>query len=228
MATTATNVIAKFRRTFPDCSTTDAALLLDDVLKGIYSRLPARNTSVDISLTDGTQEYDYNVDITRTQSVLFKETSDPSTWVRLEATNVDELNLKNPSWRSDDTEGSPTKYYVTSAVSSDTAKPVIGFLPIPDTTTSGGYPKVTAFVTQWASLTSSETMPSNFIDDHVIVFGMCYYWAIRSGRDVNEIGKWNKLYENELGRTEVHMRNLNENEDPMEIYSPIHTLTPRI
>lgn len=222
-----TTVIEKFRKTYPDCSSSDAESILADVLKEIYDRLPARNTTLDITLTAGTQEYDFNASVTRTQSVWYKLTSDSSTWSRLSATNVDKLNLDRPLWRAETTNGTPSEYYLDFAPSSDTAKPVIGFLPRPDTTTANGYPKVTCFVTQYADLTSAETLPSHFPSDRVVIYGMCRDFAIRRNKD-KDIMKWDKLFEQELVKTENHMRNNYENEDPVEIRGPVFSLTKRV
>ena len=227
MASSATTVIAKMRQIYPDCSTTDAQTLLEDVIKEIYLRLPARNTEIDISLTDGTQEYNFDVDVTRIQQVVFKETASVETWVRLDATNIDKLGMTEPDWRLSDTEGSPTTYYITSAVDSDTAKPMIGFLPIPDTTTAAGYPKVTCYVTKYAAISSSETMPSNFLNDKVVMYGMARDWAVLKNKD-NDIAKWQKLFEMELAKNEVHMSNLYENENELTIAGPVFSLTKRV
>ncbi len=226
MASTATQVIAKFRRTYPNCSATDAAELLTDVIKEMYSRLPIRNTSVNLNVTDGTQQYDLNAEFTKVHQVIYKPNANEENWVRLEATNTDKLDLTEPRWRADLAEGTPTHYYITSAVSSDSAKNQIGFLPIPDTTTSAGYPIVTIFGTVNAALTSSETMPDNLLNDNVIVFGMCYYWCLRI-KNLPDIQLWENRYQNELTKTEVHLRGLNEAEDPQTIYTVASSLTRR-
>ena len=226
MATTATNVIAKFRRTYPNCSSTDAQGLLEDVIKEIYSRIPVRNSSVNVNLTDGQQSYTLNAEITKIHQVIYKPNANEENWVRLDGTNTDKLDLTEPRWRTDLAEGAPTTYFITSSPSSDSAHNHIGFLPIPDPTTSGGYPIVTIFGTINATLSTSETMPENLLNDNVIVFGMCYYWCLRI-KNLEDIGLWENRYLNELTKNEVHLRSLNETDDPQTIYTVASSLSRR-
>ena len=228
MASTATVVIAKFNNRFPDCSSADAQVLLSDVIKEIYTRMQVRNKEVTLNVTDGTREYALDVDITAIQAVIYKPSSDESEWVILEATNTDKEDAINPYWRTDLTEDDPTKYYVTSATDTDTAKNVIGFIHIPDTTTSAGYPIVAIQCTHYAALTTSETMPSNLLNDNVLTYGMRYYYAIEKGMDDKEISKWRTLYEDEIAKNTNHLRNLSGDDDPTIIYSPVYTLTQSV
>lgn len=227
MATTATNVIAKFRVRYPDCDTTTAQALLDDVLKEVYTRIDIRGKEITLDVTDGTREYDLNVDITSIKEVIYKPSSSETAWVVLRATNIDLLDAQNPYWRTDLTESAPTYYYVRGAASTDTAKNVIGFINIPPTTTSGGYPIIAIQCTQWAQVSTSETLPSNLLNDNVIVYGMRFYWAVEKGLD-DQIRKWKELYEDEIGKNAIHVRGLSGDDDPQYLYSPVFTLTPSV
>lgn len=224
MASTATEVIAKFRRTYPNCSTTDASSLLQDALYNIYTLLQLRNTEIQVSLTAGTREYDLDVNAANILSARYEVNANSTTWTRLDGTSTDELDMQEPNWRGYSTNSTPTRYYVTSAVNSDSAKNVIGFLPVPDTTTSASYPRVTLVITQYASLTSSETMPSNLLSDDVLVYYMCHKWAIRVNDD-QSIGKWQALFDVELGRNQAHITRMSGNEDTIRFHLPTNTLT---
>ena len=227
MASTANQVIAKFQRTYPDCSVTDAESLLQDALVTVYTGLQIRNTTSAISLTAGTQEYDLNVNATRIIAARYELSANQTTWSRLDATNIDRLNIEEPNWRSYSTNGSPSRYYVTSAASNDTAKSVIGFLPRPGTTSANSYPRVVIEITEFAGLTASETMPSNLPTDDVFVYYMCWKWAVRNN-DEKSINKWNVLYASELGVAERFLAKQSENEDGMQFYGPVNKLTRRI
>jgi len=225
-------VLDRFRHKYPECLATSgnysAQSLLSDVLKELYGRLPIiRQTEVTLNVTDGTREYAFDVDVTAIQEIIYKPTADETGWVVLSATNIDKLDASDPYWRTDLTEGPPDTYYIKGAPDSDTAKNMIGFIPIPDTTTSGGYPIVAMQVTKWAALTASETMPSNLLNDNVLVYGMRYYWAIERDDD-NAIQKWKTLYEDEISKNAIHLRNLMGDDDPTYIASPVFTLTQSV
>ena len=82
-------------------------------------------------------------------------------------------------------------------------------------------------VTKWAALTGSETMPSNLLNDNVLVYGMRYYWAIERDDD-NAIQKWKTLYEDEISKNAIHLRNLMGDDDPTYIASPVFNLTQSV
>lgn len=227
MSSTATAVISKFRTRYPSCSATNASLYLQDVLKELYSRLDIRQVDITVSLTASTREYDLNVDVTAIQRAIYKPSADESGWVILSANNIYKLDHTEPSWRLNLTEGSPVTYYIRGVSSSDTAKNVIGFIPIPDTTTSSGYPNVTLVCTQYAEITGSEALPSNLLNDNVLLYGMYYYYSIDRDDAASE-NRWYKLYEHEIAKNAIHLRNLSGDQDPTTIYSPVHTLTPSI
>jgi hypothetical protein len=60
----------------------------------------------------------------------------------------------------------------------------------------------------------------------VIVFGMCYYWCLRI-KNLEDIGLWENRYLNELTKNEVHLRSLNETDDPQTIYTVASSLSRR-
>ena len=226
MATSATDLITKFQRTYPDCSDTRAGELLQDALFYICSKIELRNVEVALtSLANGTREYDLNANVTQIHSVIYKETSASTTWKRLVGTNIDRLNLESPDWRQNTNESTPLEYYITSANSSDSAKNVIGFHPIPGTSSVNSYPQVAIYATQYAALTTSETMPSNILSDDVIIYYMCKKWAERTHRDMPTIEKWDMLFKTELAETEAHLRKMTHNEDPSFFEGPVHTMT---
>lgn len=228
MPSTATELIAKFRTRYPDCTSANASTYLQDVLKELYGRLPIiRQTEVTINVTDGTREYDFDADATAIQEIIYKPSSDETGWIVLDATNVDKLDAEDPYWRTDLTEGTPYKYYIRGAVSSDTAKNVIGFIEIPDTMTSDGYPIVACQISKYAALTTSETMPSNLLNDWVLTSGMRYYYAQDIG-NIEQSEYWRVRYEQEIAKNQNHLMNLMGDDDPMIILSPVFSLTEAV
>ena len=226
MASSADTVIAKFRAKYPDCSTSDAQVILSDVIKEVYTRMQVRNKEITLNVTDGTREYALDVDITSIQTVIYKPSSDETGWIILEATNTDKLDALDPYWRTSLDEDDPTKYYITSTTDTDSAKNVIGFIDIPDTTTSAGYPIVAIQSTHYAALTGSETMPSNLLNDHVLMYGMRYYYSL--DRDEKMAEFWENKYEKEIAKNTNHLRGLSGDDDPTIMYSPVFTLTQSI
>jgi hypothetical protein len=165
MASTVTAILARFQRRFRQCEATYAQTLFDDAHRTILKKCEVRNTTRTITLTASTRQYDLNAAVFKVHEAYYETSSDPGDWTQLTETNLSKLVNKSPGWRAGATDSTPTLYYITSAVSTDTAKNQIGFDPIPDTTTSGGYPRVQLYVTEYAALSGSETVPENLLDE---------------------------------------------------------------
>lgn len=205
MASTVTQVIAKFRRTYPDCGDTRAGELFADTHREILVRLRLRETVVSISLTDGTREYDLGDTTLLVNSVVFVNSATEDDFYPLDAMSVDHLDYEDPRWRGRIAEDSPTLYYLRNVTSSDTSKQVIGFDPIPDTTTSAGYPIVKVYCQQEGTITTSETVPPQLLSDQIYIYKMAQMYAAE--KDQKKYQFFSALYEEEFQRNLVHIKN---------------------
>jgi hypothetical protein len=212
MASTVTQVLAKFARHYPECGSTRAGEVFADAHREINIRLRLRETVVSVNLTDGTQEYDLAATYQLIQSVVYYESA-TSYWV-LEPTSIDHLDVLDPTWRTRNTstdEGDPTMYYIRQVVDTDTSKQNIGFLPIPDTTTSAGYPIVKVYSHQEGTITSSETLPSSLLSDQIYIYKMAEIYSAE--HDLGKNPYWFDLYEKEYQRNAIHIKNRIEHLD---------------
>jgi len=212
MASTVTQLLAKFARHYPECGSTRASQIFDDAHREINIRLRLRETVVSVNLTDGTQEYDLAATYQLIHSVFFFESA--SSYWPLEATSIDHLDVLDPYWRGrteSTDEGDPTKYYIRNTTDSDTSKQVIGFLPIPDTTTSAGYPIVKVYAHQEGTLTTSETLPASLLSDQIYVYKMAEIFSAE--HDFKKVAYWSDLYEKEFQRNLIHIKNRQERLD---------------
>lgn len=206
MASTVTQVIDKFQRHYPECGDTRAGEVFADAHREINLRLRLRETVVSVNLTDGTQEYDLAATNQLIMSVVYYESA-TSYWV-LDATTIDHLDTLDPGWRlriTSDDEGDPTQFYLRQVVDTDTSKQVIGFIPIPDTTTSAGYPIVKVYCHQEGTITASETLPASLLSDQIYIYKMCSIYAPEHSPE--KTGFWTALYEEEYQRNLIHIKN---------------------
>lgn len=191
MASTVDALITKFRtRIYPDCDDTTARSLFTDAHHYLLRRLKMRNATVNISLTQGTRQYDLSDAVVRIHEAYYQPSADESTHSRLGATTYDQLVAQPGNWR-DGGKGQPMTYFVTSATDTDSAKAQIGFIPIPNETTAGTYPRVTLHVTQYALLTTTETLPSQVVIDDVYLYEMARRWSIV--QDMDRTAYWTNM-----------------------------------
>ena len=211
MASTVDQVVTKFRRTYPDCGSTRAGEFFADAHREILVRLRLRETVVNISLVDGTQEYALGDTTLLVNSVVFVNSATEGDFYPLEPTSVDHLDYDDPTWRGRVDEDSPLQFYIRNVPDSDGSKQMIGFLPIPDTTTATGYPIVKVYCQQEGTITASETVPPQLLSDQIYVYKMASLYAAE--KDNKRYEFWETLYEKEYQRNLVHIKDRNERLD---------------
>lgn len=208
MADTLTTVITAFRTDYyENCSAAKALILANIVHAELLNSEDFREVAIDVSLTDGTREYAPSgiTSIMRVTRAYFREsaTSDKE----LIPMTVQTMDDDFPGWRVDTDEGDPIYFYWTNPSSGDASSPKIGFHPIPDTTTSGGYPKVTLYTRQATSLDTSDEIPSQLMFGSLVYLrGMAALWAERRDREMYDAYK--KLYDETKGKEIAHLQNL--------------------
>ena len=218
MASAVTAIITRFQRRFRGCDSTYAATLFDDAHRLILKKCQVRNTTRVISLTAGTRQYDLNANVYKVHEAYYERSSDPGTWQVINETNTDKLIELSRGWRARSTSSVPWFYYITSTTDSDTAKNQIGFHPIPDTTTSGSYPRVVLYVTEYAALTGAETVPENLLDDDVYLDLMSEMYCKETEHEKH--GFYEKEALKSLEANAQHVENLQSHGVDFEIITP--------
>jgi cell wall assembly regulator SMI1 len=154
---TANDILARVKEIFPDFDTADTASLrwLQEAHNHILHAVRLKpTTSTTITLVADQQEYTLSDDVLRVWAATYYESA--GSYSPLRETSYDELDLTDKTWR-DQASSQPNAYYDLATV--------IGLYPKPATATSGGYPKVTIYVSSKETLAGSTTMPSN-VPDH--------------------------------------------------------------
>ena len=210
-----TQVVADFNLRYPDVGTTAAERLLNMVHKRIISRLAIRETTRDISLTDGTREYDLNEADTHIRAAYYIRSATAGDYKELIPRSVDWMDEFNDGWRASTDESEPNEYYVASLIDSDTSKKRIGFHQIPPTTTSGGYPVVRLYVVQNATLSGADTIPADLLDSQIYLDGMSWLYAKEQGLPSEQ--KWFQDFEFQIHQNRAHIDRMNRH-DPNIFY----------
>lgn len=196
-------VIDRVQDRFPDLDDTRGLVLALEAHREILTRCQLRNKAVDISLTAGTREYNWDeTDLKVWETIYFASSTDEGTIIQ--PTSTDELDIYIPGWRGMTTRGTPRYTYFTSATDTNTAKQMVGFHDIPDTTTST-YPIARFYCTSYAALTTSDVTPPQLISDQVYFDRMCYLWCKDFHRD--EVQFWDQMSEREIERNVQHVNN---------------------
>ncbi len=127
---------------------------------------------VDFTLVAGQREYV----IPETYKTLFSANyiqASSAQPIYLTESSVDELDNENPGWRTTFT-GVPFRWYEWS---NSNGNPVVGFDPIPSTSSSAGYPTIRLVVGLYVPLTATDSLPQTIRGSSVYREGLCYQWA---------------------------------------------------
>lgn len=191
MATTFQTIIDDAQRTFQDMPDATALTLVRDIDRRVLQRIPLYKTTEDITLVAGTREYALNEATVRVWHADYLEssTAEPEGLI---ATQIEWLNQNVPGWRNTE-EARPREYYTDY----DLSDLKIGFNPIPETSSSGGYPTVRLYVSRIRlSAGLSDTVPKGLTSDEVYKTGLRWLWAQETR--LEEAEYWRGLYEKHL------------------------------
>lgn len=184
----AQDLVDKTIRTFKGVTEDQALEYLQEVHTHILSNVRLNIETITINLTSGTGEYAIDDDILRvwTARYLVSATSQDV----LNPTHVDELNKNHRDWKVDSA-STPNLYYVEGSN--------LGLYPVPDTTTSGGYPVVKCEVTRDQTLSISGTptvIPEFARRPQAWIMGACK--AIALDKEDSRIDRFTVEFEREL------------------------------
>ncbi|MGV3613835.1 MAG: hypothetical protein ACO1SV_00750 [Fimbriimonas sp.] len=227
MASTATQVVAKFRAGgfYPDCPSAVADGLFADALKWLTWKLRLRATAIAVPLTAGIREVALPEGVVAIREAYLEPGEAPGSWQALQGTTVDLLARLEPGWRSGGSPGTPQRYYVDQASDGDSGQRVIGFDPIPDASTSGTYPRVRIYAVQTAEITEGEPVPVGIFTDDVILYEMAYRWAVR--QDPGRVGLWKAMRDEAVGDNANVGKSFVDEAPPQIFLSPFTNRTSR-
>jgi hypothetical protein len=220
MASTITQLIAKFTQGgfYPSCDATTAESIFQDVYREVLMSIEIRTNTVTFNVTAGTADYDISENTIRILEAYWQTGASAADLHPLTQISLRELSITNPSFRKLGN-GRPDSIYSTSTIDADTGKLQVGLYPVPSESTSGTYPRVLLYVTQYVNLTGSDTIPNSVLTDNLFLYGMAYQWAVR--QDPEKAAYWQKLYNLELGKNQDHVYRLMNNAPLTMAISPI-------
>lgn len=184
---TASDVVARIKLDFPQVP--DAVVLaeLNAVHVDILSWVKLTQDTEIITLTAGDGDYALDSDILRVWSARYESAA--NTFKPLVPTHLDELDRRNPRWRTRAyARGVPSHFYI------DTSN--LWLYPWPDTTASGGYPRVVLEVSRSVTLTGSDNMPAQAANSLAWEMGVCRRLARRA--EDKRVGYYDQEYDREL------------------------------
>jgi len=159
MSTTVQNVVDQARIGYPSIpdvgAPSTAVNLANEVHNDILTRCGIQTDTETITLTSGTKEYSLPVTARFATSVTYVRSASAEDVVKLLSRSQEEFENESPAYKYSDS-GEPTSYYITHGSDGTVS---IGLDPTPDTTTSGGYPKVVMRVGRGATLTAAGNLP---------------------------------------------------------------------
>jgi hypothetical protein len=226
MASTVNQIIARFQRRFRGVEASYALTLFDDAHRTILKKCEVRNTTRAITLTSGTRQYDLAASVYKVHEAYYERTSDAGTWTPIIETSLSKLAAVSQGWRARSAQSEPYFYYITSATSTDSGKNQIGFEPIPGTTSSGGYPRVVLYVTEYAALTGSETVPENLLDDSVYLDLMSESFCKENEHE--KLALYTEAARRSLEANAQHVENLQSRGSDFEIITPFRSGLGRV
>lgn len=185
------SVIADFRIGFPDCASADALTLFNRVHSDLLEAIPFKVTNEDISLTSGT--YAYSINELTLKIWTYDYLTSATQGRRLVEYEHEAYNRDHPNWKLTPS-GTPSSVSLWRSGSETT----LFVHPIPNVTTSGGYPIIRCEVSRSESLATSDYTPKGLGSVDVYITGMAKRYARYRKRD--EYAFWSAQYQEELDR----------------------------
>lgn len=204
MAFTVQNVLDDFAEAYPNVSAARQLTLFLRIYREVMNTVDAEQDLQTENLTDGTREYELSYDpiLVNIKQVLYVESATSS--IPLTAVTVDWMDAHISQWRTTTDTGTPSRYYIrwpdSSGVTTE-GKLVIGLDPIPDTTTSTGYPILHLYGSEFTTLAATDKIPSRFSSMQVFVEGMKARYA--ANRDHEKHDFYRRNFEHELHKEKV-------------------------
>jgi hypothetical protein len=172
--TTLQNVIDRAQARHQSIDSAEALEFAEEVYREFLSKTELGRKAYDISLTAGTREYPLNAAISTIHQVDYVSASGEAK--QLDHTDVNQLEAFDPGFLSKGKQSTPTHYYIEFEEDAG-IKAKLNLYPIPDTTTSSGFPKITVFGTAIPTFTVATLLPERLSTPDVFVDGILAKWA---------------------------------------------------
>lgn len=197
------DAIDGLQRAYPKITDAMALPLFKEVYIEVLALCQVEEGTEDKNLTDGTREYEltYDPQILKVRAVYYIESATSAT--KLTPVSSDWMDDNISQWRTTTNTGTPARFYIdypTSAALTTQGKAVIGLDPIPDTTTSGGYPIIRIFGPEYEEPAATTDIPQAFPNVRVFIEGMKRNWAM--DRDPKMYPLFKKTFEDELTKAQ--------------------------
>ncbi len=196
MPDTVNSIVSKLQERFADVPSSTAIDYVNRVHRELLGVMPeiGRHTQ-DIHLTAGNAEYGLPADTLEVAQVLYVQ--DATTASKLSRTSEDRLIEEQPTWEFD-ASGTPTEFYIQGDNLSSAVSQLAVFLhPAPNTSTSGTYPVLRAYITECKTLIGTDSLPEGLPSYDVYLEGASYYTA-HALRGVADAAPYFQAYQSQL------------------------------
>lgn len=204
MPYTASEAISRFRLAYGQCDPDVALDYLNDVMRDLATYYQFLDGSASVSVTAGTREYALSTSsiMARIRSVQWlRSATDRSALCQ---TSTDWLDEHIPTWREmTQTTDRDEPTYVYFTVKSDGLR-YIGFHPIPDETTSSGYPSANLYGSVFGDVSADDSLPDVFPSLRVLTEGMKMFYA--QDADKENFPFWQTVYFGERSAAAVAIK----------------------
>lgn len=171
-----------------------ALVLLQLAVDELALELPINIVEEDVSVVADTRVYAINAATMRVWACEWVTSSSPNDRRKLLATNVQELDAMEQSWRRR-AASTPRRRYTTLLGD----QKAVGLDPMPNETTSGGYPVLRVHGSRTMTLAADGNLPRNLQSATVLVAKACLRYAIEDNLD-KRIGTLQGMYAEALQR----------------------------
>lgn len=213
-------------RTYPVLGNdaTLALALCKEVWREICNKAQIEEQEESINLTNGTRRYTLDSSsqtIEKIQSVMYVESATSA--YPLTPTSVDWMDFyARTDWRTTTDVGTPLKYFI---VPLDDGTVKIALDPIPDTTTSAGYPKIVVYGTSYrGALTTATEVPGIVNEIRLIIEGI--KWRHSLDADPARAPLWSETFNHFLTEFIAHINTQQEDSDVPKIQLEYITTHP--
>jgi len=201
MAYTVNQTVTDIQEHYPDCTTAKAIRLINKAVSLVLQDVDGYSNTESINLTAATHTYALANQYARVLDVsyLASATSAKS----LIPWSADEMDQEMRGLRAyDPSSGTPTKYFIEPSSTTAATHPVtlrVRLYPVPDTTTSAGYPVLKVTGSTYVALTAGGDLPNWILDQEWIIQEAC--WRLAS-----EAQKWQEMNERKAVAKEMRER----------------------
>jgi len=204
MSFTVANILAGVQRTYSNLIVDDVVDYLNERRPKVLRTLRLRNTTQDIAPVADQREYTITLPMLGATSVEWIRSATQADVKPLIATNLETLDIVNPSWRNR-TSAEPREYFFTDSGGT----PKIGLFPPPPDSQTGGYPILRLHYLDCNTLTSGSTITDNLLSEKLYIDLVCMAYA--EERVPDDVALRRDMFEKELADNEAYLKGMQAN-----------------